>query len=88
MAILFLSLLKLELAEFDMNQICQELKTDTWALMSNWDGGSGLGREPCCTIQLQTMINNSGPEMLQYRAHSRFKNRTHTEVKGGDTESA
>lgn len=40
-AILFLCFPKLELAEFDMNQICQELKSDTWALMSDWGRGVG-----------------------------------------------
>lgn len=52
-------------AWFDMNQICQWLKTDTWAAPSR----ENVAR----SIQLQSLINNSGREMPQYRAQQDLK---------------
>lgn len=52
-------------AWFDMNQICQWLKTDTWAAESR----ENVAR----SIQLQSLINNSGREMPQYRAQQDLK---------------
>lgn len=48
-----------------MNQICQWLKTDTWAAASR--------ENVACSIQLQSLINNSGREMPQYRAQQDLK---------------
>lgn len=50
---------------FAMNQICQWLKTDTWAAPSR----ENVAR----SIQLQSLINNSGREMPQYRAQQDLK---------------